>query len=298
MEIAVTGSTGLIGRALVERLRDEHHKVLPVIRPSSDNVVGDPIRWDPYHDAIEADAFEGLDAVIHLAGEGIGEKRWSSEQKRRILESRTITTTLLARTLAGLAKPPSVFLSGSAVGYYGDTGDTPTDETGPAGDDFPAKVCVAWEAATAAAEGGDIRVAHLRTGVVLSPKGGALARQLTPFRLGLGGRAGSGKQYLSWIHIDDEVDAIVHLLDAEVSGPVNLTSPDPVTNAEFTKALGSVLNRPTSVLPMFGPRMLFGRELADSLLLTSQRVIPGVLEQSGFTFSHPDIREALTDLLD
>ncbi|MGI9577058.1 MAG: TIGR01777 family oxidoreductase [Microthrixaceae bacterium] len=297
MEIAVTGSTGLIGRALVERLRSEGHHVLPVIRPSSDNVVGDPIRWDPYHDEIEAEAFEGIDAVIHLAGEGIGEKRWSTEQKRRILDSRTITTALLAETLAGCSKPPAVFLSGSAIGYYGDTGDTPTDESGAAGDDFPAKVCGVWEATTTAAEGGPIRVAHLRTGSGRSPKGGALARQLTPFKLGLGGRAGSGRQYMSWIHIDDEVDAIVHLLQAEESGPVNLTAPDPVTNSEFTKALGGALNRPTTVLPMFGPRMLFGRELADSLLLTSQRVIPNVLEDSGFTFSHPAINEAFADLL-
>lgn len=298
MEIAVTGSTGLIGRALVERLRSDGHHVLPVIRPSSDNVVGEPIRWDPYHDEIEADAFEGIDAVVHLAGEGIGEKRWSTEQKRRILESRTIATSLLASTFAGLSKPPAVFLSGSAVGYYGDTGDTPTDESGPAGDDFPAKVCIAWEAATAPAEGGPIRVVHLRTGVVLSPRGGALARQLTPFRLGLGGRVGNGEQFISWVHINDEVDAIAHLLEADVSGPVNITSPDPVTNANFTKALGGAVNRPTSVLPMFGPRMLLGRELADSLLLTSQRVIPTALEDSGFTFSHPDIREALADLLD
>ena len=298
MEIAVTGSTGLIGRALVERLRSEGHRVLPVTRPSSDNVVGEPIRWDPYRDQIEADAFEGLDAVIHLAGEGIGDKRWTSEQKRRILESRTISTSLLATTLAGLTNPPPVLLSGSAVGFYGDTGDVITDETAPPGDDFPARVCVAWEAATSPAEGGDIRVAHLRTGIVLSPKGGALARQLTPFKLGIGGRSGSGKQYLSWIHIDDEVSAIVHLLTSDVSGPVNLTSPDPVTNAAFTKALGSALNRPTTVIPMIGPRTLFGRELADSLLLTSQRVVPSVLEESGFRFSHPEIREALAALLD
>ena len=205
---------------------------------------------------------------------------------------------LLAETLAGLDSPPPVLLSGSAVGYYGDTGDRATDESGPAGDDFPAQVCVAWEAATEVAEDAGIRVAHLRTGIVLSTKGGALARQLTPFRLGLGGRAGSGRQYMSWIHIDDEVGAIIHLLTADVSGPVNLTSPNPVTNSEFTKTLGAVLNRPTIVLPMVGPRLLLGRELADSLLLTSQRVIPAVLEESGFEFEHPELRAALADLLE
>ena len=288
----------MIGRVLVERLRSAGHEVLPVIRPNSDNTVGEPIRWDPYDGKIDAAAFEGLDAVVHLAGAGIGDKRWSADQKRRILESRTIPTKLLADTLAGLTNPPPALLSGSAVGYYGDTGDTPTDESGPAGDDFPARVCVAWEAATEAADESDIRVVHLRTGVVLSTKGGALARQLTPFKLGLGGRAGSGKQFLSWIHIDDEVAAIEHLLTAELEGPVNLTSPGPVTNASFTKALGSVLNRPTTVLPMAGPRVLFGRELADSLLLTSQRVLPRALEDSGFRFSHPEIAGALADLLD
>lgn len=306
MDIAVTGSTGLIGRRLVADLRTAGHRVLGVVRPSSSSATGDTISWDPAVGTIDAGGFEGLDAVVHLAGEGIAEKRWTDDQKRRILESRTQGTGLLARTLAGLQKPPTVLLSGSAVGYYGDTGDRVTDESGPAGRDFPAMVCVAWEdAATPAVEAG-LRVAFLRTGIVLSTDGGALAKQLPAFKLGLGGRAGKGTQFQSWISIDDEVGAIIHLLGAgtggvgagaAVSGPVNLTAPDPVTNAEFTKALGAALHRPTTILPMFGPRLLFGRELADSLLLTSQRVVPTALEASGYSFRHPDIEGALRALL-
>lgn len=297
MDIAVTGSTGLIGRELVEALRDNGHKVLPVIRPQSANVVGETIRWNPSEHQIEASALEGLGAVIHLAGEPIGDKRWSASQKARIVRSRIESTTLLSETLAGLDHPPGVFLSGSAVGFYGDTADRETDESGPAGDDFPASVCVQWEAATAPADKAGIPVTHLRTGVVLSTRGGALAKQLTPFRMGLGGRVGSGRQFLSWIHIDDEVAAIEFLLGAGVTGPVNLTAPNPVSNARFTKTLGSVLGRPTTVLPMTGPRLRYGRELADSLLLTSQRVVPSALRESGFTFAHPDLRGALEELL-
>lgn len=297
MDIAVTGSTGLIGRELVDALRDAGHKVLPVVRPGSANAVGETIRWSPTEGQIEASAFEGLDAVVHLAGEPIGDKRWTDAQKRRILTSRVEGTTLLSETLAGLRKPPGLLLSGSAIGYYGDTGDRETDETGPAGDDFPASVCIQWEASTEAAGSAGITVTHVRTGVVLSTRGGALAKQLTPFKLGLGGKVGSGRQYLSWIHIDDEVSALVHLLGARIEGPVNLTAPTPVSNARFTKTLGSVLHRPTTVIPMAGPRLLFGRELADSLLLTSQRVVPKALEDSGFEFTHPDLQGALEDLV-
>ncbi len=297
MDIAVTGSTGLIGRQLVDRLRDDGHHVAPVVRPDSSNTVGEPVRWDPRSGEIDAQGLEGIDAVVHLAGEGIGEKRWTRDQKRRILESRTRSTELLAKTLAKLKSAPAVMLSASGVGYYGDTGDTPTDETGEPGDDFPAEVCIEWEASTAAAEEAGIRVAHLRSGVVLSPKGGALARQLTPFRLGLGGRSGDGSQYMSWIHIDDEIEAIVHLLTADLSGPANLTAPNPVTNLEYTKALGRAVHRPTSVLPMAGPRLLFGRELADSLLLTSQRIVPAVLQNSGFSFAFPEIDGAMAGLV-
>lgn len=298
MQIAVTGSTGLIGRALVTALSDEGHHVLPVVRPKSANTVGRPIRWDPDAGRIESGAFDGLDAVVHLAGEGIGDKRWTDAQKRRILDSRVRGTSLLCDALAEAKTPPAVLLSGSAVGYYGDTGEHATEEGADAGSDFPARVCLAWEAATDKATDAGIKVAHLRTGIVLSTKGGALARQLTPFRLGLGGRVGSGRQYMSWIHIHDEVRAIIHLLTAGITGPVNLTAPNPVTNARFTKTLGSVLNRPTTVMPLVGPRLLLGGELVDSLLLTSQRVLPGVLSRSGFEFTHPELLGALKDLLD
>ncbi len=299
MDIAITGASGLIGTALGAALRAAVHAVLPVVRPQTtvERRPEQSIVWDPEAESIDAGAFEGLDAVVHLAGEGIGERRWTDEQKSRILRSRTVGTGLLAAALAGLQKPPPVLLSGSAVGYYGDTGDTVTDESGQPGDDFAARVCVAWEAAARPAQDAGIRVAFLRTGIVLSTDGGALARQLPAFRFCLGGRAGSGRQWQSWISIEDEVGAIVHLLSSEVSGPVNLTAPNPVTNAEFTKALGAVLHRPTTILPMFGPRLLFGRELADSLLLTSQRVVPAVLETTGYEFRHPELRGALEDLL-
>jgi uncharacterized protein (TIGR01777 family) len=299
MEIAITGASGLIGTALSDALRRAGHTPIPLVRPGSrrGDTTTTTIAWDPRDGEVDAAGLEGLDAVVHLAGEGIGERRWTEDQKRRILESRTLGTSLLARTLAELRTPPPVLLSGSAVGYYGDTGDHPTDELGAAGDDFPARVCVAWEAAARPAVDAGIRVAYLRTGIVLSTRGGALARQLPAFRWFLGGRAGSGRQWQSWISIDDEVGAIVHLLTAPLSGPVNLTAPNPVTNAEFTKTLGSVLHRPTTVLPMIGPRALFGRELADSLLLTSQRVVPAALEAGGYEFRHPELREALEALL-
>jgi hypothetical protein len=299
VEIAVTGASGLVGSALVPRLQGAGHRVAALVRgeghPPPPGCT--PITWDPTEGTIDVAALEGVDAVVHLAGEGIAEKRWTPDQKARILQSRVKGTALVARTLAALQRPPSVLLSASAIGFYGDTGDVPTDEAGPPGDDFPAEVCRQWEQETHPAEKAGIRVAHLRTGIVLSADGGALAKQLLPFRLGLGGRAGSGRQWMSWIHIADEVGAIEHLLTAEVSGPVNLTSPRPVTNAEFTKALGRALHRPTTVLPMAGPRLLYGRELADSLLLTSQRIVPAVLERSGYAFAHPDLDGALSDLL-
>lgn len=295
MDVAVTGSHGLIGTELVRHLTVGGHRVLRLVRTAD----GDPDAavWDPDTGRIDAGALEGVGAVVHLAGAGIADARWTPERKELVMGSRTRGTGLLAETLAGLDRPPSVLLSGSAIGYYGDTGGDPIDESGPPGDDFPARVCVRWEASAAPAVEAGLRVAFLRTGIVLSTRGGALAKQLPFFRLGLGGRAGSGRQYLSWITLEDEVRAIVHLLGSELSGPVNLTAPEPVTNAEFTRTLGSVLHRPTTILPMFGPRLLYGRELADSLLLTSQRVVPTALDGDGFSFAHPGLREGLTAVL-
>ena len=298
MRIAVTGSTGLIGTRLVAELTSDGHEVLRLTRPSSSQVDGDgTVAWDPDTGTIDAGALEGLDGVVHLAGVGIGDARWTTDRKAQILNSRTQGTSLLSRTLAGLDAPPKVLLSSSGVGWYGDTGDRVTDESGPPGDDFPARVCIAWERETAPAEAAGIRVAHLRTGVVQATEGGALARQLPFFRLGAGGRSGSGRQYLSWITLDDEVRAIRFLLDHELEGPVNLCAPEPVTNATYARTLGRVLHRPTTIIPMFGPRLLFGRELADSLLLISQRIVPAKLIEAGFDFDHPELEGALRAVL-
>jgi len=276
-------------------LTAQGHRVLRLVR--KDGAGSDTLRWDPAAGTIDAAGLEGVDAVVHLAGEGIGEKRWSAVQKERIRTSRTEGTALVARTLAGLQSPPKVFLSGSAIGYYGDTGDRVVDETAPAGSDFLASVCVEWEAAAAPAVDAGIRTAFLRTGIVLTPEGGALGKQLPFFKLGAGGRAGKGTQWMSWISLDDEIAATEFLLTADVAGPVNLVAPHPATNAEFTKALGRALHRPTTIIPMAGPRLLFGKELADSLLLTSTRVAPAALTAAGFEFGQPDLDGALRSLL-
>ena len=294
MDVAVTGATGLIGTWLTRRLTASGHRVLRVVRTPGGS---DTVSWDPATGTIDAGALEGIDAVVHLAGAPIADKRWTTEQKALIRTSRTQSTDLLARTLAALRRPPTVLLSGSAIGYYGDTGDRPTDESGPPGDDFLGRLCVEWESAAQPAVDAGIRTALLRTGVVLSTEGGALAKQLPYFRIGLGGRSGSGRQYLSWISIDDEVSAIEWLLTNDVSGPVNLTAPEPVTNAAFAKALGKALHRPTSIIPMIGPRVLFGRDLADNLLLTSQRIVPKALTTAGYPFRHGTLESALEDVL-
>ncbi len=299
MDIAITGSTGLIGTALVGSLTAAGHRVLRLVRPDSDvsRFAEDTAEWDPSSGTIDAGALEGLDAVVHLAGVGIADSRWTEQQKGKILGSRTAGTSLLASALARLDRPPATLLSASGVGYYGDGGDEVLDESAGPGDDFPARVCVEWERCAQPAADAGIRVAHLRTGVVQATEGGALAKQLPFFKLGLGGRAGSGRQYLSWITLNDEVRAIEHLLTAPVAGPVNLVTPNPVTNAEYTNTLGRVLHRPTTVLPMTGPRLLYGRELADSLLLVSQRCAPAELERSGFEWEDPHLEGALRSLL-
>jgi uncharacterized protein (TIGR01777 family) len=236
----------------------------------------------------------GADAVVHLAGEGVASKRWTPEQKQRILDSRTKTTALVAETIAGLGRPPAVLLSGSAIGYYGDRGEEVLTESSAPGTGFLADVCVAWEGATAPAEAAGIRVAHLRTGIVIGRSGGAVAKTLPLFKLGLGGRIGSGAQWMSCLSLTDEVGAIAFLLDHDVAGPVNLVGPEPVTNAEFTKELGHVLHRPTVVpVPKFGPRLVLGREAADEIATASQRVEPTVLAAAGYRFVHPTVEHAL-----
>jgi len=296
MRVAITGSTGLIGSALKPHLESLDHEVIRVVRSSPS---GTDISWSPTDGRIDPHALDGVDAVVHLAGAGIADKRWTDDYKRELLESRTKGTTLISEAIVSADNGPTVFLSGSAIGIYGARGDEELTETSAAGDGFLASICVQWEEATSAAQAAGVRVAHLRTGIVLSARGGALKKQLPLFKLGLGGKMGSGDQWQSWISIDDEVAAITHLLASDTSGPVNLTAPKPVTNAEFTKALGEVLHRPTILpIPKFGPKLLLGGELADNLLFTGQKVLPAVLDaDDGFTFQHPDLATALQALL-
>ena len=293
--IAITGASGLIGTALTQALQRDGREVHSLVRTPR----GAPreIAWDPDAGHIDAAALEGFDAVVHLAGENIGQ-RWTPAVKERILESRVRGTQLLAGALASLRQPPEVLVSASAVGYYGDRGDEPLDESAPAGNDFLAEVAQAWEAAAIPAANAGIRVVHPRSGMVLSPHGGALARMLVPFRLGLGGQMGSGHQWTSWIALDDEVAAIRFLVDTPIlTGPVNVTSPRPVTNAEFTRVLGHVLRRPTLMtVPAAALRLAFG-EMADRTILASQRARPVRLLDAGFHFHHPRLEDALRALL-
>lgn len=292
MRIAITGSTGLIGSALARHLTDVGHEVVPVVR-------GEPrvgqIAWSPSEGRLDAAAFVGVDAVVHLAGAGIGDHRWTDDYKRVLMDSRVDSTTLLATRMAELGDDgPRVLLSGSAIGVYGDRGDDVLDESSSSGDGFLAEICRRWEAAAAPAVEAGIRVAYLRTGIVLTPKGGALKKMLPLFRLGLGGRFSSGRQWMSWISLTDELRAIAHLLTSSASGPVNLTAPRPVRNSELADTLGDVLGRPTLLpVPRFGPRLILGGELADALLFDGQRVLPTVLEQDGFAFEHPELEQAL-----
>ena len=297
VDVLVTGSHGFIGSALMPRLRADGHRVVRLVRGVPEG--SDDVAWDPDAGTIDAAALEGVDAVVHLAGAGIGDKKWTPERKRLILQSRTRGTDLLARTLADLQRRPAVLVSGSAVGYYGNRGADVLTERAPPGDDFPAQVCVAWEAATAPAAEAGIRVATIRTGVVLAARGGALQRMLLPFKLGLGGRIGSGRQYMSWISLGDHVGAIRHVLATEsVSGAVNLTAPNPVTNAEFTRALGGAVHRPTVLpTPLFPLRAVYGAELVQHLLVEGHRVVPRVLETSGYEFAHPELDGALRAVL-
>lgn len=295
MDVAITGSTGLIGTALSRALRDAGHTVRPVVRSE-----GGPgsVRWDIDAGTVDAPALAGVDAVVHLAGEGIAERRWTDKQKERILRSRVDGTSLIARTVASLDPRPSVLVCASGISVYGDQGDEVLTEASPVGEGFLPEVVVAWEAAADPARAAGIRTVHLRSGVVLDDEGGALAKQLPLFKLGLGGRFGSGRQWLPWISIDDEVGAIVHLLTSSVAGPVNLTAPEPVTNAEFTTTLAGLLGRPSFVpIPKLGPSLLLGRELTETLLYWSTRAIPAVLEADGYRFAHPSAEEALRDLL-
>jgi uncharacterized protein (TIGR01777 family) len=295
MKIVISGSSGLIGTQLVAKLSNSGHEVVRLVRRSPK---AGEIQWNPKSGTLDASALEGVDAVIHLSGAGIGDKRWSDGYRKEILDSRTDTTALLAKAIASLSRKPSVFLSGSAIGIYGARNDEQLTEVSTHGTGFLAEVCEQWEAAAKPAVDAGVRTVYLRTGIVLSPKGGALKKLLPLFKLGVGGKFGNGKQWQSWISIDDEIGAIEYLLTANVSGAVNLTAPNPVTNAEFTKVLASVLKRPAIVpVPTFAPKILLGGELADALLFTGQRVIPAALNASGYSFKHTTLESALRSLL-
>ncbi len=295
VRIAISGSTGLIGTALRARLGAEGHDVVAMVR--RDPAPGD-ISWDPKAGRLDPAELAGVGAVVNLAGAGIGDHRWSDEYKREIMESRTGGTNLISEAIAARDDTPRVLLSGSAIGVYGDRGDEELSESSATGDGFLADVVRAWEASTTAAEEAGARVVHLRSGIVLSADGGALAKMLPLFKLGVGGRFGSGRQWQSWISIDDEVGAIVHLLDSALDGAVNLTAPVPVRNSEFAKTLGDVLRRPSIVpVPAFGPKLLLGSELAETLLFESQRITTSALTADGFTFAHAELEPALRVLL-
>ena len=289
MRIAVTGSTGLIGSALVPWLTNGGHEVIRMRRPAD---------WDPDAGTVHSSVLNGVSAVVHLAGENIAAGRWTASRKTRIRDSRIKGTTLIAETLGKLEKPPQVLVSASAIGYYGDRGREVLPEDSSPGNGFLVDVCRQWEGATDAATRKGIRVVYLRTGIVLSEKGGALQKMLLPFKFGLGGKVGSGNQFWSWISLDDVCSAIVHCIQANgLHGAVNTVSPSPVTNLEFTKVLGRVLYRPTIFpVPSFAARLVFG-EMADALLLASAQVEPAKLLASRFLFRHKDLEAALKAVL-
>ena len=296
MRILVTGSSGMVGRALVRELGSGGHDVIRLVRRAP--AAADERFWDPLTGQIDQDALS-VDAVVHLAGESIAEGRWTEAKKARIRDSRVDGTRLLCEALANAPTPPRVLVSASAIGFYGDGGDRTLTETAESGSGFLPDVCREWEAGTHALRDGGTRVVNLRIGVVMSTEGGALARMLTPFKLGVAGRIGNGRQWMSWVSLDDVVAAIGFALTEEsLSGPVNAVAPEPVTNAEFTRTLGRVLSRPTVMpMPAFAARLAFG-QMADDLLLASLRVEPTALTASGFRFRHPDLETALRQLLD
>lgn len=288
MKVGITGASGLIGTALARQLSGTHDVVRFVRHaPSSPS----ERQWDAK--TLAPDAVQDLDALVHLSGAGVGDKRWSAAYKAEILDSRVVSTRAVARAVQQAGVP--VLLSGSAIGYYGDT-EAPVDETSPPGSGFLADVCVQWEEATEPAR--DARVVHLRTGIVQAKQGGALGKQLLLFKAGLGAPLGSGRQWVSWISLRDEVGAIVHLLTSDVRGPVNLTAPEPVTNREFTKALGHAVHRPTLPVGVPGPALTLALGEFAGEVLGGQRVLPKVLESSGYAFADRTVEPALRHLLE
>ena len=287
--IAVTGSSGLIGSALVGHLKEQGYEVQRLVRRKA--TTSEEISWDPAAGTVDLDALEGVYGVIHLAGAGVGDKRWTKSYRATILNSRLLGTTAIAHAVEKVK--PSVFISASAIGYYGETGNRAVTETDRVGDDFLATVCREWEAAADLA--GSVRTVKIRTGLVLDPVGGALGRMLPLFRLGVGGKLGSGKQWWSWITLHDEINAITHLLNSSISGPVNLTSPFPVTNQEFTGTLARSLHRPALFpVPGFALKVALGGFSTE--ILGSKKVLPSVLSEDGFAFDYPHLTGALAAL--
>ena len=296
MKVLVSGSHGLVGSALIKSLLGRGDSASRLLREGP--FAANDIEWHPNQGQIDAGRLSGFDVVVHLAGESIASGRWSPEKKKRIRESRIKGTQLLSTALGQSSQPPAVFVCASAIGYYGDRGDELLTEESSPGDDFLANVCKEWEAATQPAAEKGIRVVNARFGIILDRDGGALAKMLPPFRMGLGGKVGDGKQWMSWIALADVVRALQFVIENhELSGPVNFVSPNPVTNATFTSTLGKVLHRPTFLpVPVFGARLAFG-EMADALLLSSQRVAPTRLKESGFQFKYVNLNDALSQIL-
>jgi uncharacterized protein (TIGR01777 family) len=294
--VAVSGASGLFGAALLPALVEAGWQPRPLVRRGAN---AGEVRWDPSAGTLDASALAGVGAAVHLAGESIAEGRWTEAKKARIRSSRLLGTHLLSESLARLPVRPDVLVSASAIGIYGDRGDEMLDEQSPLGTDFLAEVGKEWEGATAAASDAGIRVVHLRLGILLAREGGALPRMVRPFLLGAGGPIGSGRQWMSWISMEDAVRVVLEALENRaMQGPVNTVAPEPVRNAEFAARLGEVLHRPALVpVPAFALRLLFG-EMADAALLASQRVVPARLNQLGFEFRHPSLREALHAALD
>jgi uncharacterized protein (TIGR01777 family) len=294
--ILITGASGMIGSHLTRVLQASGYTVLSAVRREARNER--EVRWVPERGEIDRDKLHGIDGVVHLAGASIGGQRWSAAYKQEIRESRVKGTRLISQTIAELDPKPRVFACASAIGYYGDRGDAMLDESAAPGEGFLPEVCLAWENSCEAARAAGIRTVNMRNGVVLSNEGGALKSMLLPFKLGVGGRVGSGKQYFSWMALDDTVSVMKFVLENDsLSGPVNLVSPQAVTNYEFTKTLGKVLSRPTIFpMPAFAARLALG-EMADELLLSSTRVVPTKLEQAGFQFAYPQLEPALRHVL-
>lgn len=291
MKIAIAGSSGLIGSGLIPSLEEDGAEVTRLVRSSPR---AGEIEWHPNQDAIDLGKLEGFDAIINLAGENVAEGRWTDEKKKKIHDSRVHGTHLISETIAKVEPKPRVFLCASATGIYGNRPDETLTEQSDSGGGFLAGVCREWEKATEPASKGGVRVVNLRFGPVLAPHGGMMEKMLMPFKMGLGGKIGSGKQYISWVSIDDVVGAMkLALKDENIRGPLNVVSPNPVTNEEFTKALGDALSRPTMMaVPAFAARLAFG-EMADEMLLASQRVMPKNLKDAGFQFEYPHLEDAL-----